>query len=202
MGQTDLHPVEEVPPSNEQVALDFEVERLRKQITSAIRMGCIDQGKLTRRFSNPENPFLNKQFVHSIVVAVLQEMRKEMNSHNIYAEACEFISANREMIDLLTNDTIKINENGELELNKKLPSKEIASRLKTIHELWGTRFDFLAMMGIHIDPAIATILQSAAVTNTPIKELPSQKTTDEEYVELAEFEEDDNAHVYEIDDSD
>lgn len=202
MGQTDLYPVEPVPPSNERVAFDFEAERLRKQITAAIRMGCIDQGKLTRRFSNPENPFLNKEFVHSIVVSVLQEMRKTMNSHNIYAEACEFISANREMIDLLTNDTIKINEDGELELNKKLPSKEIASRLKAIHELWGTRFEFFAMMGIRVDPAIAAVLQSATVTNTPIKELPNPRTQDDELTELEEFEEEDGAHVYEIDDTD
>lgn len=147
-----LYPNEPDPPSNEALALELEHARLRRQIAAAIRLGCTDQMRLVRKFASQTDPFRTKDYVMTVVQEVMNELVDAFRNHDVYRDAFEFVQQNKVLIELLSDEVLVIDQDGQPQLNLRVPTKEIPGYVKTITDLWQTRFGFLEKMGISVAP--------------------------------------------------
>lgn len=167
------------PPSDELLSAQMERERLKRQIGAAIELGCIDQMRLVRKFYQKDNPFLSKEYVMSVVQEVMHELVDKFRNHDIYADAFKYVNQNAAMIELLTDEMIVVNEEGDKVLNTRIKNSDLAAFAKTVDGLWASRFGFLEKLGVTLEGDEEPIKGEHKAVDTEEEELKAFEAEEE-----------------------
>lgn len=125
-----------MPASDDVLEIELSREYLKSEIRDAIKRGTIRHNVLVRRFSNPEDARLSKEYVSQVVLEVQEEMIAEYGHHDPRMDILAFLTQGDIVAETL-NDLLDL----------PLQPRDVVMVTNALSMHWKDRISFLKFIG-------------------------------------------------------